>query len=139
MKLFWRILDFVIGGIFIYAGVVKAIHPLQFAYDIANYDAVPWPFGVRMAFYLPWLEIICGALLILRRFYAGALTLILALTLVFIGAIASARLRGIDISCGCFGHASDNLGFVWHLLLNLAILAAVALLMRRATVQHSAA
>ena len=90
MKLFWRILDFVIGGIFIYAGVVKAIHPLQFAYDIANYDAVPWPFGVRMAFYLPWLEIICGALLILRRFYAGALALILALTLVFIGAIASA-------------------------------------------------
>ena len=78
-------------------------------------------------------------LLILRRFYAGALTLILALTLVFIGATASARLRGIDISCGCFGHASDNLGFVWHLLLNLAILAAVALLMRRVTVQRSAA
>ena len=139
MKLIWRVLDFVIGGIFIYAGVVKAIHPLQFAYDIANYDAVPWQFGVRMAFYLPWLEIICGGLLILRRFYAGALSIILGLTLMFIGATVSARVRGIDISCGCFGHASDNLGFVWHLVMNLAILAAVALLMRRVAVARATA
>src|SRR3954471_22569358 len=118
MNLFWRVLDFVIGGVFIVAGVIKVIHPLQFAYDIANYDAVPWAFGVRLAFYLPWLEIIAGVALILRRLYAGALTVILGLTLMFIGAIVSARVRGIDISCGCFGHASDNLGFASHIALN---------------------
>jgi uncharacterized membrane protein YphA (DoxX/SURF4 family) len=131
MKLLWRIFDLVIGGIFIVAGVIKVIHPLQFAYDIANYDAVPWAVGVRAAFYLPWLEIIAGLCLILRRFYAGALTVILGLTLVFIGATVSARMRGIDISCGCFGHASDNLGFAQHLVMNFAILAVIILLMRR--------
>jgi hypothetical protein len=131
MNVFWRILDFVIGGVFIVAGVIKVLHPLQFAYDIANYDAVPWTIGVRLAFYLPWLEIIAGVSLILRRFYAGALIVILGLTLMFIGAILSARVRGIDISCGCFGHASDNLGFASHMALNLAILVAIPLLMRR--------
>jgi putative oxidoreductase len=131
MNRFWRVLDLVIGGLFIVAGLIKVLHPLQFAYDIANYDTVPWAIGVRLAFYLPWLEIIAGVALILHRFYAGALTVILGLTLMFIGAIVSARVRGIDISCGCFGHASDNLGFAWHMALNLAIVVAIILLMRR--------
>jgi putative oxidoreductase len=130
-NIIWRVIDLVIGGVFIVAGVIKIIHPLHFAYDIANYDAVPWTIGVRLAFYLPWLEVIAGVLLILRRFYAGALTVVFGLTVVFIGAIISARMRGIDISCGCFGHASDNLGFAWHLVMNFSILIAVFLLMRQ--------
>lgn len=131
MKWFWRALDFVIGGIFIYAGVLKVIEPIRFASDIENYHLVPWSIGVRLAFYLPWLEIFCGLALILRRLYAGALAIILALTVVFICATIAAKLRGIDITCGCFGRASDNLGFISHLALNVAILAGVAFLMRR--------
>src|SRR5262245_57354442 len=53
----WRILDFVLAGIFIYAGVVKAIDPVQFASDIDNFKILPWPVSVALAFYLPWLEI----------------------------------------------------------------------------------
>jgi hypothetical protein len=111
---------------------LKVLDPLRFANDIDNYHVVPWTVGVRLAFYLPWLEIICGLALILRRLYAGGLTIIFGLTLVFSGAIVSARVRGLDIKCGCFGHAIDNLGFAWHIVLNLAILVAVVLLMRRA-------
>ena len=132
MNWLWRALDLVIGGIFLYAGISKALDPVQFANDIENFHIVPWTVGVRLAFYLPWLEIICGAALILRRFYVGALTIFLVLTLVFMGAIISARARGLDIKCGCFGHAMDNLGFVSHLALNLAILAAVVMLLRGA-------
>ena len=127
----WRGLDLIIGAIFIYAGTLKAIQPLRFANDIENYHLVPWALGVRFAFYLPWLEILCGIALLLRRLYGGALAVLLALALTFIGATLSAKLRGIDIACGCFGRASNNLGFTWHLALNLAILAGVALLMRR--------
>jgi putative oxidoreductase len=131
MNRLWRALDFLIGGIFVYAGILKALDPIRFANDIENYHLVPWTIGVRLAFYLPWLEIICGLALILRRLNAGALSVIFALTLVFIGAIVSARMRGLDIRCGCFGHAIDNLGFAWHLVLNLAILTATAVLLRR--------
>ena len=129
----WRILDFIIGGIFIYAGVLKALGPNQFAGDIDNYHLLPWTVSVRLAFYLPWLEILCGVALIVRRLYVGALAILLALIVVFIGANVVAKMRGLDITCGCFGHISDNLGFASHMALNLAILAGLALLMRRTT------
>jgi putative oxidoreductase len=128
MNWFWRGLDLIIGAIFIYAGILKAMQPLRFANDIENYHVVPWVLGIRFAFYLPWLEIFCGIALILRRLYGGALAILTALTFVFIGATISAKARGIDIKCGCFGHASDNLGFTSHLLLNLAILAGLVFL-----------
>ena len=53
-----------------------------------------------------------------------------ALLLVFIGASIAAKARGIDISCGCFGHVSDQLAFAWHLVLDFAIFATVIALWR---------
>jgi uncharacterized membrane protein YphA (DoxX/SURF4 family) len=126
--LLWRILAIAIGALFVYAGVIKAMDPVEFAGDIHNYHVFPWAVNVRLAFYLPWLEIACGLALIFRRLYSGALTLVLALMVVFIGATIAAKARGIDISCGCFGHVSDQLSFAWHLVLDFAILAAVATL-----------
>ncbi len=124
----WRILAIIIGALFVYAGAIKAMDPVEFAGDIHNYHVLPWAVNVRLAFYLPWLEIICGLALIFRRLYSGALALVLGLMIVFIGATIAAKARGIDISCGCFGHVSDQLSFAWHLVLDFAILAAVAAL-----------
>lgn len=121
----WRVIEVIIGGIFIYAGVVKAIEPLVFAVDIDNYKILTWGISVRLAFYLPWLEILCGLALITRRLYSGALSILLALMLVFIAATIAAKMRGLDITCGCFGHISKNLSFNWHLVLDFAILIAL--------------
>ena len=49
----------------------------------------------------------------------------------FIVASIVAKARGLDITCGCFGHASKNLSFTWHLVLNLVLLAALMFLLRR--------
>jgi hypothetical protein len=35
-KLFWRIVDLVVAGVFIYAGVLKVLDPVRFAHDIDN-------------------------------------------------------------------------------------------------------
>ena len=121
--LVWRTLDVLIGGLFIYAGVIKAMGPIGFANDIDNYKTLPWMIGVRLAFYLPWLEILCGVALIVRRLYLGGVALLTALIGVFIVASMVAKARGLDITCGCFGHASRNLSFTWHLVLDFAILA----------------
>lgn len=118
----WRIFDFLIGGLFVYAGVTKAMDPIGFANDIDNYKTVPWAIGVRLAFYLPWLEILCGVALIVRRLYLGGLALLTALIAVFIIASTVAKARGIDITCGCFGHVSKDLSFSWHLLLDFLLL-----------------
>jgi putative oxidoreductase len=124
----WRILDFIIAAIFIYAGVLKALDPVQLAHDIDHYKSLPWTIGVALAFYLPWLEIFCGLALVFRLFYRGALSILTALVVVFLAATIGAKARGLDITCGCFGHASQNWSFPTHLALDLGILAALATL-----------
>ena len=122
---FWRGLDLLVGGIFIYAGVIKALDPVRFSNDIDNYKILPWTIGVGLAFYLPWLEILCGLALVGRVLYRGGLSILVALIGIFIAATIAAKIRGLDITCGCFGHASKNWSFSTHLALDLAILAAL--------------
>ena len=117
-----------VGGLFIYAGWLKVWDPATFARDISNFHLVPWTAGVAMAFYLPWLEIISGAALFLGWFRSGATAILTALTALFIAATVAARLRGIDVKCGCFGSATKDLTFGPHLALDLAILAALLVL-----------
>jgi len=97
MKIVWRIVDLILGGIFVYAGVTKALDPVQFANDIDNYKMLPWFVTVRLAFYLPWLEIFCGLAVIFRFLYRGGLSILTALLAVFIGATVAAKLRGLDL------------------------------------------
>lgn len=128
-----RILDFVLAGVFIYAGVLKAFDPVQFASDIDNYKILPWPISVALAFYLPWLEIFCALGLVFRFLYRGALSILTASIVVFTLATIAARVRGLDITCGCFGHTSQHWSFPSHLATNLAILAGLLLLSFKAT------
>src|SRR5437899_915342 len=122
MKFAWRIVSLLVGAVFVFAGVSKIVDfqpfqfldPMAFARDIDNYKILPWAVSVWLAFYLPWLEIICGLALIFRRLYSGALALVLALMVVFIGASIAAKARGIDIKCGCFGHVSYQLSCAWN-------------------------
>src|SRR5437868_12230130 len=119
----WRIVDLIVGGIFVYAGIIKALDPIQFANDIDNYKTLPWFISVRLAFYLPWLEIFCGIAIIFRFLYRGGLSILTALIAVFITATIAAKMRGLDITCGCFGHASKNWNFGQHMAVDLVILA----------------
>ena len=121
----WRIVDVIVGGIFIYAGVIKMLDPVQFANDIDNYKTLPWFFSVRLAFYLPWLEIFCGLAVIFRFLYRGGLSILMALIALFIVATIAARARGLDITCGCFGHASQHWSFPQHMAVDIAIFVAL--------------
>ena len=121
----WRVVDLIVAGIFIYAGALKALDPVQFASDIDNYKILPWPVSVALAFYLPWLEIFCAFGLVFRFLYRGALSILSASIVVFSLATIAAKVRGLDITCGCFGHASQHWSFPAHLATNLAILVAL--------------
>ncbi|HYR22523.1 MAG TPA: MauE/DoxX family redox-associated membrane protein [Chthoniobacterales bacterium] len=137
----WRVIDLIVGGIFIYAGVIKVLDPVQFGLDIDNYKSLPWFVSVRLAFYLPWLEIFCGLAVIFRFLYRGGLSILTALIAVFIGATIAAKMRGLDITCGCFGHASEHWNFPQHMAIDLAILIALVALLfastRRADVRST--
>jgi putative oxidoreductase len=158
--IFWRILDFVLAGIFIFAGLSKILDldrfiadlqqlqfasaladlrnlspasPAEFASGIDNFKILPWPVSVALAFYLPWLEIFCALALVFRFLYRGALAILSASIVVFTLGILAAKVRGLDITCGCFGHASQHWSFPAHLVTNLAILAGLLLLSFKAT------
>jgi putative oxidoreductase len=129
MRLLWRIVGVIIGGIFVYAGGIKVLDPIRFSNDIDNYKILPWTLAAGLGFYLPWLEILCGVALILRFFHRGGLSILTGLILIFIGATVAAKARGLDITCGCFGHASAHWSFSQHLVLDVALFIALAALL----------
>ena len=129
-----QVIAILIGALFIYAGAVKIIDPVEFARDIDNYKTLPWPVGVWLALYLPWLEIFCGLALITRILFRGSVFIVTALMSLFIVASIVAKTRGLDVSCGCFGHASKYLNFSWHLALDFLLLGGLLLLWKRPAV-----
>lgn len=101
----------IIGGVFIWAGALKIADPLDFAQSIKNYQFFPHDLTFFIAVILPWIEVICGGLLIIGAFKRSSAALISLLLLGFIGLVALALVRGIDTSCGCFGSLSRRADF----------------------------
>jgi putative oxidoreductase len=122
MKLARLLVRIVLGALFIFAGATKAYDPGAFAIEIQRYNLVPWTLAALASIYLPWLEIILGALLIVKKFERGTLLLIGSLLLVFTFALASATFRGLGIDCGCFGKAFAATGTIFPLVRNLVLL-----------------
>ncbi len=96
----------VVGGIFIWAGLSKIFDPLGFAESIANYRAFPHWMTFFTALVLPWLEMICGAFLVLGLFRRSSALLLSLLLASFLALVAVTLARGINIDCGCFGSVS---------------------------------
>ena len=127
-SLLWPALSVIVGAVFIYAGVLKAWNPFSFADDIEHFRILSWPLGIRLAFYLPWLEILCGLGLIVGWLRSGATAILTGLMVVFIGATIAAKARGLNLDCGCFGSVGKGLSFTSHLLIDFALLASLLVL-----------
>ncbi len=97
-----------LGGLFLYAGLLKAADVTAFARDIAAYQLLPYSLNYLVAATLPYVEILAGLLLLLDRKVRAASVLLALLTVVFIGAILSGVLRGLQIDCGCFGSGTPT-------------------------------
>ena len=106
-------ISLVLAGVFIYAGVVKLLDPLQFADSVAGFAMLPAALVSPMALGLPVFEVICGLLMLApqtRR--VGALAITLA-TAMFIVALVSALARGLTLACGCFGAGAPSRPRMW--------------------------
>jgi uncharacterized membrane protein YphA (DoxX/SURF4 family) len=108
----WFVLGFRIflGGVFAWAGWVKIAEPQGFASIIGNYQLLPGPLVNPLAVLLPWIEILCGVLLIVGAWVDGSLLIVNALMVVFMAALVSTWIRGIDVDCGCFSVATTEHG-----------------------------
>jgi len=100
-----------LGGLFVYAGVVKVLDPLDFAQNIRNYRLVGQSLSFMAAVVLPWLEILAGAALAAGIWKRASALIISGLLVFFIVLTLVTIARGLDVDCGCFGALSRKSGF----------------------------
>ena len=91
-----------LGVVFIYAALLKIADPVAFAGSVAAYHILPYFASYLTAAVLPFLELVCGLLLVCGYRVKGGALIIVGMNLVFMAALASALVRGLDIDCGCF-------------------------------------
>lgn len=80
----------IIGGLFIYMGIVKIQDPIAFLKQVNLYEMLPQtpPHLLNTtAVLLPWLEVVCGLALVLGVYLRGAGTIIALMLAVFTPAI----------------------------------------------------
>jgi uncharacterized membrane protein YphA (DoxX/SURF4 family) len=101
-EVMFLLLRLALGAIFVGASVYKIATPGAFAHEIHNYQILPdWAVNPS-AIVLPWLQLFCGLSLIFNRLSRGGSLIIVAMMAAFQFAVASALIRGLNISCGCF-------------------------------------
>lgn len=120
----------ILGGTFVYASLCKIYMPMQFARSVEAYQLVPDTAARLIAVFLPWMELVCGLLLLIGLFTPGSIRFVAAMLILFIGAISIDLIRGIDIDCGCItncftGESEDAGGLVGTLLRDIAYMALV--------------
>ncbi len=102
-------IEVVLGCVFIYASFHKIMDPPDFAHMVYNYKMTPGPLINLIAIYLPWIEAVAGAALVLGlKGRKGGAAIVGAMLLVFIAAIGFNLLRGNIIECGCLEGSDPN-------------------------------
>ena len=127
-------LRFVLGFVFIYAGLNKIMDPVGFSETILNYHLLPEYLINPVAIMLPWLELILGILLIAGIWLMGTVFLCNVLLLIFLGALFFNMLRGMNVDCGCFyarNSGPEVTSMIWYLLRDIFFLLMGILLFRQ--------
>ena len=134
LDLFYLTVRWVLGLVFIYAGVLKLMQVQSFAVLIGAYGLIPDYLLTPVAVILPILEVLAGLGLLADLW--GSLTAVTIMLLFFIAILGYGIWMGLDIDCGCFGpndpEAIAFLGLQTTLYRDVAMLsAAIYLYWRR--------
>lgn len=113
-----------VAGIFIYAGLTKALAPAEeFGYAIESYKVLNAQLSLLSAYIMPWVELYAGLLLAAGIFTRLNALFTGAMLLFFEAMLGQAWLRHLPItSCGCFGSSGSN-SISHEFLQNLVFLA----------------
>jgi len=125
----------VLGAMYLFSGVVKALDPEAFAAVIRLYNILPGALVAYAAIVIPYVEIVLGLCLAAGYKVKAASTTSAGLMIVFSIAIAYNLLRGETFECGCFELKRLGLGFeerisYYLVFRDLALMACFILLYR---------
>jgi len=125
------ILRLLVGGAFVFAGVLKIADPAKFALDVNNYRLVPHEMINLVAILIPWIEVTAGSFVLAGIWLRAAALVITSLTALFFAVIVSALARGLNIECGCFGTMGGKHIGLANLAIDSTLFFLAALLARR--------
>ena len=122
-----------LGGMFVYAAWTKIQDPALFASSIESYRILPADLVGVVALVLPMVELLSGLALVFTKWSREAALLMLGMMLVFLFGLVQAAVRGLRISCGCFGADGDpgDTSLVWTIVRDLLLLVPIVWLVLR--------
>jgi len=91
----------ILALLFVAAAVSKIIMSWDFGRAILAYEILPGYLISPMGIVMPWVELAAGLFLLFNRMVRPSAILIALMNVIFILAIASVMIRGMDIECGC--------------------------------------
>lgn len=115
-----------VGGIFIYAGVIKILDPWSFADSVAAFKVLPIFLVTPVALSLPVMEGLLGLGLLTGMRQRACAATVFILCVLFAGLLVQASLRGLEVDCGCFGKGAASTAKTVEAILRDLVLAAVA-------------
>ena len=128
--LFILIARLILSGVFLQASLPKIKDPVAFAISVHAFQITSPEISNWVALFLPWLEMILGIGILFPLIRRSSVILIAVLLFIFIGLHFSAWIRGLDISCGCFGtksSTSESTNYLWLITRNTVLLCACSL------------
>ena len=132
----WLVARLILGGVFIYMGLTKALHPVDFLKVLRQYEMVESHVLLNLiAAALPWFEVLCGLLLVAGIAVRGSALLLLGMLIPFtlvvlkralaIHAAKAIPFCAISFDCGCGGGAV----VICHKLVENSLLILLSLLL----------
>ena len=104
------------GGMFLYSAWSKIQDPWLFQTIVDDYNLLPAHVTALFAVAMPMAELLVGAMFILTKWTREAAFATTVMLMMFLVALAQAQVRGLDISCGCFGDPEEESITVLHAL-----------------------
>lgn len=107
-----RLIRWLVGGLFLYMGLSKALHPVEFLKLLREYNLVAAPWLLNgIAATLPWFEAFCGFLLLSGVWARGSAVVLLGMLVPFTAVVAQRAWQihlasgtpfcEIRFDCGC--------------------------------------
>ena len=92
-----------LGVLFIYSALAKISDPDDFARAVMRYEFLPgFTIGI-FSLTMPMLELLAGLSILFTKWLRESAFLVSGMLVMFIIALVQALVRGLEISCGCFG------------------------------------
>lgn len=123
-----------VGGLFIYMGLNKALHPVDFLKLVHQYELVSTPFLLNaIGAALPWFEVFCGLLLVAGIAVRGSALIMVVMLVPFtlvvlkralaISAAEHIPFTQVKFDCGC----GTGEVFIWRKMIENSVLILLSL------------